>query len=182
MTLNGVISPESAEGLYAALTTDTGCFAYANTTANTLRVASLLVDAGAPHRELNRILFRTRTLGRIKIEGLIYTGLEFYYDGAVAISTITNEMMNTANADEDDVDDISSLPGSIEGVLVGITVRELTSVSDCKISVRTSPSVNANSICMRFGGGGHPMAAGCTMEMNVTEAKKALVEALKDYF
>ena len=182
ISIAGKISPKSAEGLYVALSTDTGCFAFANTTANTLRIASLLVDAGAPQRELNRLLFRTKTRSRIKIEGLIYSGLEFYFNGAVAISTITRGMMGTANASEDDVDDIASIPGSIDGVLAGITLRELTSIRDCKVSVRTGPSVNAHLICAHFGGGGHPMAAGFTYSGTIAELKKELLELLKDFF
>ena len=178
IAMSGSVSAKSAECLYAALSTDTGCFAFANTTANTLRVAALLVDAGAPHRELNRLLFRTRSRGRIKIEGFIYSGIEFYFDGAVAISTITREMMQSAGADEDDVDDIASIPGSIGGVLAGITIRELTSERDCKVSVRTSPSVNAHAICEHFGGGGHPMAAGFSLEASVAEIKEALLAVL----
>ena len=96
LALSGSISPRSAERIYAAVSTDTGCFAFANTTANTLRVAALAIEAGAPHRELNRLLFRTRTLGRIKIEGAIYSNLEFHFGGAVAISIITRDMMKSA--------------------------------------------------------------------------------------
>jgi len=180
--LSGRISERSAECLYAALATDTGCFAFANTTANTLRVASLLVYAGAPQKELNRLLFRTKTRSRVKIEGEIFSGMAFHFGGAVAIASITREMMDSAGADEDDVDDIASIPGSVEGVLAGITIRELTSKKDCKISVRTSPSVNAHAICARFGGGGHPMAGGFSLESSISEIIEALLETLKEFF
>ena len=182
LALSGVISEKSAEHLYAAVSTDTGCFAFSNTTANTLRVASLLIEAGAPHKELNKLLFRTKTRSRIKIEGAIYYGLEFHFGGAVAISTITMDMMKSAAASEDDVDDISSLPGVVGGVCAGITIREMTSPQDCKVSVRTTPSVDANAICKRFGGGGHAMAAGFTINKTIPEIKKALLETLKDFF
>ena len=182
LSLNGSVSAISAEGLYVALSTDTGCFAFANTTANTLRVASLLVEAGAPQRELNRLLFRTKTHSRIKIEGLIFSGLEFYYGGAAAISTITRSMMEETGATEDDIDDISSIPGSIEGVLAGITIRELTSERDCKVSVRSGPLVNSHDICKRFGGGGHPMAAGFSLELSVFEIKESLLDVLAEFF
>jgi len=182
MALNGSISPRSAECLYAAVSTDTGCFVFANTTANTLRTAALLIEAGASNRKLNRMLFRTKTRSRIRIEGMINSGLEFYFDGAVAIATITREMMESAKAEEDDVDDIASMPGSVKGVLVGVTIREMTSLRDCKVSVRTSPQVNAGAISERFGGGGHPMAAGYTLEKTVAEVKKELLDVLKDFF
>lgn len=181
MELSGSVSPVSAACLYVALSTDTGCFEFANTTARTLRVASLLIEAGAPHRDLNRRLFRTRTRSRVKIEGMINSGLEFHCGGAVAISTITRAMMEEAGASEDDVDDIASIPGSIEGVLAGITIRELTGVQDCKVSVRSSPTVNSHALCAHFGGGGHAMAAGFSKEETVEEIKKSLLEVIDQF-
>jgi len=182
IALSGSISTKSAEHLYAAISTDTGCFVFSNTTANTLRVASLLIEAGAPYKQLNKLLFRTKTRSRIKVEGAIYSGLEFHFGGAVAISTITRDMINSAGATEDDLDDISSLPGAIEGVRAGITIREIASPLDCKVSVRTAPPVDANAICKRFGGGGHSMAAGFTLNKPTSEIREMLLEALKCFF
>ena len=180
VAMGGSINVKIAERLYVALSTDTGCFAFANTTANTLRTAALLIEAGASYRELNKELFRTRTLGRIKIEGMIFSGLEFYCDGAVAISSISRKMIEASNATEDDLDDIASIPGSVQGVHVGVTIRELTSESDCKVSIRTGALVNAHSVCAHFGGGGHPMAAGFSMEKSIAEIKAELLEVLKE--
>jgi len=182
MELSGEICAKTAECIYVAVSTDTGCFSFANTTSNTLRVASLAVAAGAPNRKLNRKLFRTKSRARIKIEGMVNSGLEFYFNDKVAISSITSEMMSAAGADEDDVDDIASIPGSIDGVLVGITMRELTSPQDCKVSVRTSPAVNANAIAANFGGGGHAMAAGFSLDCPMSEGKLALLEVLEEFF
>lgn len=178
MELSGTVSAVSAGCIYVALSTDTGCFAFANTTARTLRVAALCIEAGAPHMELNRKLFRTNTHGRVKLEGMIYSGLEFHCDDAVAIASITREMMESAGANEDDVDGIAAIPGSIEGVLVGITIRELTSTQDCKVSVRSSPTVDSHAICAHFGGGGHPMAAGFSLEKTVDEIRQGLLEVI----
>jgi len=178
MTMTGSVSASCAECLYAAISTDTGCFAFGNTTANSLFVASMLIEAGAPVKELNKLLFRTKTRSRIMIEGMITTGLEYYFNDKVAIAVITNEMMKTARAAEDDIDDIASLPGGIEGVCIGITIRELTSSQDCKISVRTRDPYNANEICGHFGGGGHTLAAGASIAKTTDEVKKALLDIL----
>ena len=178
MTMTGSIGASSAGRLYAAISTDTGCFTYGNTTANSLFVASLLVEAGAPLKELNKLLFRTKTRSRIMMEGMITSNLEFFFDGKAAITIITREMMEKANADEDDIDDISSLPGGIEGVYIGITIRELTSPLDSKISVRTAAPYNASTICKHFGGGGHSLAAGATVAKTVGEVKAEMLEVL----
>jgi len=182
LKISGKISAITAKSLYVALSTDTGCFSFSNTTANTLFVASRLVEAGAPNKELNKELFRTKTHGRISIEGKITSGLEYYFDDKVAIASITREMMEVSGADEDDLDDIAALPGSIEGVCVGITIREMSSTHDCKFSVRTRAPYDAQEICAHFGGGGHKLAAGCSVEQTIPEAKSAMLEVLKGIF
>ena len=179
MTISGSVSSTTAEGLYVALSTDTGCFSFSNTTANTLYVASLLVEAGAQSKELNKVLFRTKSQGRISIEGMLIAGIEYSFDNRVAVASITLKMLEASGADEDDLDDIAALPGSIAGVCIGITIRELSSPHDCKISVRTRAPYDAQAICAHFGGGGHKLAAGATMENTVDEIKKMLHEVIK---
>jgi len=178
MSVSGSISCKVAEQLYVALSTDTGCFSFGNTTSNTLYVASKLVEAGASNKEINKKLFRTKTHSRVKIEGILTSGLEYYFDDRVAIASITREMMEITGADEDDIDDIAALPGSVEGVCIGITIRELTSPDDCKVSVRTRAPYDAQAICANFGGGGHKLAAGCSMDKSITEVKASLIEVL----
>jgi len=179
IALNGKISEKTAGHLYVALSTDTGCFSYGNTTADTHAIAAKIILAGAPSKELNKKLFRTKTRGRIKIEGMITSNMEFHFDGKVAIAMITRDMMLLSEAIEDDIDDIANLPGSVDGVGIGITIRELNSNSDCKISVRTTPPYDAHAVCEKFGGGGHTTAAGASINKTVNEIKNELLEILK---
>jgi len=179
MAISNSISSTTAEKLYVALSTDTGCFSFSNTTANTLYVASQLVDAGAPNKELNKQLFRTKTQGRISIEGMLISGIEYSFNNRVAVASITLEMLDASGADEDDLDDIAAIPGSIAGVCIGITIRELSSPQDCKISVRTRAPYDAQAICAHFGGGGHKLAAGFTTDNTIKEIKKMLHEVIE---
>jgi len=177
------IDPELAAPMYVALSTDTGCFAFANTTANTFKVAGELTGTGLVFREINRELFRTKSKKRFVLEGMIMSGIEFYYGGKVSIITITKEMMDKTGCTENDMDDIAAMPGSIEGVICGITMRELTGTTDCKVSVRTSPAVDANALCAVLGGGGHAMASGASPAgMTLAEMKEKLLCALDKVF
>lgn len=176
------VCKKAADSLYVAVSTDTGCFCYRNTTANTHRVAAELIELGASSVDINKQIFRTKRRERIIIEGMVNTGIEFYFDGKVAINTITIDMMKTAGANADDIDDISNIPSSIEGVFIGITIREMSCETDCKISVRTSPPFDASEICKKFGGGGHKAAAGATVEKSAVDAKADLLAAVEGYF
>ena len=181
IALCGKITPITAGCLYAAVATDTGCFVYANTTADSHKIASMLISAGAPHREMNKLFFRTKKISRVKLEAMIFSDMDFHFDGVVAIAIISHKMLRESGANEDDLDDVSALPGVVDGVKCAITIRELKK-NICKISVRTNPEISANGICARLGGGGHAMAAGATVEKTAEEAKAELLLILEEIF
>ena len=148
--------------LYIAISTDTGCFLYRNTTPETHRAAAAVMEAGADSGMLNKILFRTISEARMKLECMVYAGMHRYKDGEINIAIITLDMMEKAAATENDCDDLASIAGKIEGSKCSATIREI-SPGVSKVSLRSGSHVNSNDVCALFGGGGHPMAAGCTM-------------------
>ncbi len=175
----GKLSPAAATLLFIAVTTDTGCFRYANTTSRTLRIASELMDAGAPGTEINKRFFRTKSKSRADIETEIMNSLEYTRGGKVATAVVTQEMIKKAGADEDDLEDIAAIHGQIEGVVVSITIREQPDFTS-KVSVRSNNQVNSGAICALLGGGGHFMAAGVTLDCGVWEAKEKILKAVDE--
>ena len=176
-TLCGDLTKEEATLLYIAVSTDTGCFTYGNTRADTLRAAAHMVDYGAENGALNKQFFRSYSAGRIRLEGLLFSNLQSFRANAVNIAVVTLDMMRQAGATEDDCEDLASLPGKVRGNRVSFLIRELEE-GRCKVSVRTDGSVNAAELCARFGGGGHPMAAGCTLNTDPDIAALLMQAAL----
>ena len=174
MDLLGSIDRETATLLYIAVTTDTGCFRYKNTNPDTLRIGAALMEAGAPV-DLNRRLFMKKKRTRLILEGSIISGLEFFQDGEACIGTITLAELERIGATESDMEDIAVVAGSVEGVECSCTLRQVGE-RQWKVSVRTGEYENASAICGEFGGGGHGMAAGGTVEGTLEEAK-AIVRA-----
>lgn len=177
--LNGEITEEEANLLYVAVSTDCGCFVYANTRSDTLRAAAELLDCGADNQTLNVKLFRKISRARMKLEGMIYSGMEFYRDGKISLATVTRDMLREAGATEEDLDDISGLAGKAEGAVLSITVREKEN-GESRISLRSSPEVDCSEICAVFGGGGHAMAAGCTIQSPPEKAKRMLLDVIDE--
>ena len=177
--LNGDISKEEANLLYVAVSTDCGCFVYSNTKADTLRAAAELLDCGADNTTLNVALFRKITRARMKLEGMIYSGMEFYREGRISVATITQEMLRQVGATEENLDDISSLAGKAEDAVLSITIREQPN-GESRVSLRSSPEVDCSEICAVFGGGGHEMAAGCTIQSGPEKAKKMLLDVIDE--
>ena len=176
----GEVTPEIALPLYTAVATDTGCFVYANTTANTHRVAAALLETGIDYFAVNKRHFRTKTRRRIAIEAELMGGAEFFHDGRGVFLTIPLSLLERTGADENDLDDISSLAGIIEGVDCGVVLRELKS-GEWKLSLRTGANgrVNATQVCGLLGGGGHAMAAGATLHGSLDEVKRQILAAIE---
>lgn len=175
----GGITQEEADLLYIAVTTDTGCFQYLNTNAATFRAAAELLEYGADTGMVNVKFFRKASRARLKLEGMIYSTMGFYRDGKISVAIITKEMLRQADAGEEDCDDLAGLAGRAEGASVNITIRERDNGSS-KVSVRTGRDVSSSDICAVFGGGGHAMAAGCTIDCPPEKARDMLLAVIDE--
>lgn len=175
----GPVSQAVALPLYVAVSTDTGCFVYSNTSPATHAVAAALLATGIDFYPINRRHFRTRSFKRLQLESLLTAGMELLDDGQLAIVTLTLDMIAQVGAKEEDLDDISAFVGGVEGVHTGITIRELRP-GVCKISLRTEPGeLNASAVCGKLGGGGHAAAAGATVEGDPAYTRQVLVQAIR---
>ena len=170
MPIDGAI----ANALFIGITTDTGCFRYDSTTSNTYRAAAKLVDLGAQNGLINRVMFETKTKTYAALERLAIEGMEFFDDERICVITITQDMYRKTGSSETETEAIAPLTRQIEGVEIGLTIREKAD-GTCKCSVRTFQSVNAADYAANFGGGGHKQAAACKFDCSVEEAKKLLV-------
>lgn len=169
-----------AAALYTAIATDTGCFRYSNVTARTHRIAARLLETGFDSHNINQVMFETKSRSRFLAEQEMLGNLDFRYDGRMAIIVLTNELMERTGIGEGEIDGLSAIARSIEGVELGIMIREVK--DGYKVSARTSQTVNACEFCKLLGGGGHPAAAGCTIAAeSVTDAKNILVETAKSF-
>ena len=165
------------DAVYVGLSTDTGCFRFANTTAHTFHVAEVCARGGARVYELNQALFETNTLGRLKMQAWIVENLRLLSGGTMAICAIPKTVEETLGVNSDDMDNISNFPRTVAGVNIAATIREAEN-GKVKLSVRAVPGYDATVIAERFGGGGHKGAAGCTMEMTLDQAVSAVEKVM----
>ena len=175
MEMGAEIDERIANCLYSGVSTDTGCFRFVNTTARTHRVAARLIDLGADLMQLNELLFENRSRQRIAIEQLALSTLEYHYNGCCALICLSRDQIAGVGVSDSDLEGITALPRSIEGVLVGITMRQQPSGS-FKISVRTKVGLDAVQIVRGLGGGGHTQAAGCEILGGIDFAKAAILD------
>ncbi|MGN0975321.1 MAG: bifunctional oligoribonuclease/PAP phosphatase NrnA [Gemmiger sp.] len=176
--LHVTITPQIADCLYTGIATDTGCFRFTNTTAKTHRAAARLIEAGANVERLNELLFENRSHGRIEAEREALESLEYYFGERCALICLTQDQIISTGVANAELEDLTSVPRSIEGVKVGLTLRQQKDGS-YKISVRTDREVDACAIARRLGGGGHSRAAGCEISGNLDNAKHAILSEVK---
>lgn len=170
------ITEQIADCLYTGISTDTGCFRYSNTTSETMRVAVQLMDFGCNTEYINKVMFETKSKTKIQIEHAVYDTMTYCADGKCAIIYTTLDMFKSLDVGDDEMEGLASIPRQIEGVLMGITMREKEG-GFFKISVRTNDGIDASEFCSQFGGGGHCAAAGCTIEGTLDEVRNKLIEA-----
>jgi len=171
------ITVEIALPLYVAISTDTGCFIYSNTTANTHRVAAELMDTGFNATAVNKALFRTKSKNRLTMEAQMAANMRLYDNDRIVVMEIPLSMVESLQATQADVEELSSLAALVEGTDCGVTIRELAP-GKSKISLRTGGRINASDACAMLGGGGHARAAGCTVECGMEEAREKILGAI----
>lgn len=171
------VDSHMAECLYTGIATDTGCFKYGNTTPKAHRVAAQLMELGARYEMINRSMFDIKSRARVELERLALESMEFYYGGRCAVMVISNDMLEQSGAQENDMEGLAPIPRQIEGVWVGITLRQKPD-GGFKVSVRTGNHADASAICTLLGGGGHRQAAGCAMKGPAQAAIQRMLEAV----
>ncbi len=176
--LLGALSKEAAVYFYTAISTDTGCFKYGNTTARTHRAAAELAECGIDMAGLNKWLFQTKRKAEFELNRLAMEQIRYFEEGRIVTMRITREMLERSGAGADELEVISALPIQIEGAMAAATFKELPDGSH-KVSLRTDGSIHGGEVCGLFGGGGHRQASGCTMTGEYAVMEKQMVEALK---
>ncbi len=170
------ITSEIASCIFTGCSTDTGCFKYSNVTSRTHLIAAELIEYGARHSEINTKMFENKRYCDVELQRMCLNSMEFYFGGTVAVISVTQQMLLESGADKGSFDFIKPLTRQIEGVEIGITIREEEN-GIISVSVRTGSKCDASRICKQFGGGGHIRAAGCEFRnSNILLVKKELIE------
>ena len=174
MEMGTELTKEMAWRLYIAVSTDTGCFRFANTNAHTYQTAAACAATGADLYPITQALFDTNTLGKLKLQSWMLENARFLCEGKAAVCGIPKALEETVT--KEDLEGVAGFLRSIEGVKICATIRETETGS--KMSVRAVPGYDAALVCQKFGGGGHKGAAGAGMNLPLTEAVKAAAQAL----
>ena len=172
------LSLEMAEHLYVAVSTDTGNFRFANTDAAVLRAAAVLAEAGARPDRLTELLFYTRSLAGVALRGRALSGLRLFAGGRAAVMALTAQDFAQTDATDSMTEGIVNYAIEITGVDVAILARERD--GEIKCSLRAREPFDVGLLAQQFGGGGHALAAGCSLPLPIQDALRDLQHAVEE--
>ncbi len=170
------VDKDAAFCLFTAISSDTGSFKYDNTTPNTLRISADLLDKDIKPSLISQKLFDERPYSTLVLLGEALKSLTLDPNQKIAWMGVDDEQIVKSGAKPAELDGFVNYLRDIEGVEVGIFFYH-SSRGHTKVGFR-SKSLDVSCIAFSFGGGGHPRAAGCTVESTPSTAVKQVLQAV----
>lgn len=180
--IDGLIprTPDMNRLLYAAISSDTGCFRFSNVTAGTHARAAELVYTGIDSAGINHLLFESKSMQQLRAEAMGAGKLRVFHGGRMAVIAVSFAERQAAGLAESDLETLIDVARSLAGVEVAATVRQPTEAPVFRVSTRSAGAFNVAVLCAAFGGGGHEKAAGCTLSApDIDSAVRILTDAVK---
>jgi len=165
--------------LYVAILTDTGGFKYSNTSSLVLDLAARLVKAGASPEQIYKPIYEERPREQVLVQADALLRAQFNKDATLAWTLVTRADLARFQALEEHVDGIVESLRQIDSVLVSAVLKE-TPQGTTKVSLRSDDhAIDVSAVVELFNGGGHKMAAGCSMDAAPEQAAQQLLPLLE---
>lgn len=173
------ITKDIGKCIMTGIITDTGGFQYRGITPETFEFTADLIRKGVDTSDIYKRTLRTKTKSNFELTRRVLDRLELLEDGRVTFTYINNQDEEEVGAEPGDHEGLVEIGREIEGVEVSIFVRQKENEDAYKISLRSSEYVNVSDICLLFGGGGHPRAAGALIQGNLEQVKDRILKEVK---
>lgn len=173
------ITDEVCVDLYAAISSDTGCFRYSNVTSETHLRASELVASGIDCARVNQMMFEQKSLEQLRAQAAGISNLHLFADGKIAVVLFPYALKAALGLEEEHLGTLVDVARSLRGVEVAVSIRQPSTEGRFRVSLRCTGDFDAAELCAQFGGGGHKKAAGCTVTAeNADEAMNKIISAM----
>ena len=149
--------------LYAAISSDTGCFKYSNVTPQTHIRSAELLKSGVDAARINQLLFDSKSMEVLAVEKAGFDTLKMYHGGKIAVVFFTYDMKQSLGVLDEHLETLIDVARSVEGVDVAVAIRQPGPEKVFRVSTRSASAVDVSIVCSYFGGGGHVRASGCTI-------------------
>ncbi len=175
------ISRRIAEALYTSIITDTGSFRFSNTNPRAFRICGELVETGISPLRIYQNIYEHQPMSKIKLFAHVLNHLRMEERGRVVWFEITKDVLMEKGANTYDTEGFADYPRIINGVEVSIMFIEMDE-GKFKVSLRSRGTYVINGIAQKFGGGGHPYAAGIMIQGSIKEYIPRILEEVSYLF
>jgi phosphoesterase RecJ-like protein len=173
--LDWELTPPAATCLLTGLITDTRSFRTSNVDSRAVRAALRLMEAGASVSKITRQALEQRSLASVQLWGQAIERL--HLEGGILWTEVTQAMRQQLGLAEDDFSGLANfLSGIREADFVAVFTERENSTID--IGLRAAPGRDVALVALRLGGGGHPQAAGCTLEGDLPQVQERVLSEL----
>lgn len=173
-------SPEVATALYTGMVMDTGSFMYSSTTPQTMIAAARLLEFGANKDLVRQALFETKSWQEVQVLNLVLENIEISSDQRLGWSILSWSELSKIGAADLHFEGMINHVRNIEGIEVAILFREMAD-KVVKIGFRSRGKYDVNQIAASFGGGGHRLAAGASMDGSLEEVVAKVTSRVKAF-
>ena len=174
------IDKELGTCILTGIITDTGGFRHSGITPETFEFTAELLQKGINVSNIYKRVLQTKTKANFEIMKRVMDRMEFFEDGKVSFTYITNKDLDDVNALPGDHEGLVEIGRDVEGVEVSIFVRQREDNENAfKISMRSNDYVNVSDVCLMFGGGGHEKAAGASILGDLDSVKQKVLNEVK---
>ena len=179
-TMGIAMDAHIATNLYTAIVSDTGGFKYSNTTPKVMEISAHLITAGADPEYVFKQLYEERPYQQLTMQADAFLKADYNPEKTIGWATITKAFLKQHGALDEHADGLVETIRRVDTVLIAVVFKE-TSDGNTKVSIRSDThDINVADVMGKFGGGGHKMAAGCTITKPIEEAKKELLPLLEE--
>lgn len=178
LQLVGELTPTMAQCLLCALMTDTGRFQYQNANGEAFRVASALVDAGASPSEVALRVYQSDRLSYLHLSATVMGRIATFEQGKIAYSYVTKADLDATGVPVSECDGLVDIVRRVDGCEVALFLKEVPG-GKVRGNLRAKSDRDISVIAREMGGGGHPAAAGFTVDGDVDQALAVVLPKLR---
>ncbi len=175
--LDWELSEDEATALYVSMVTDNGCFSYASVSERSHECAGKLICAGASPSRITTLLDSNLSGDILRLWGRAFSRTELFESGIAASFWLDAADFDETGTTRADTESLVNFLLRIKGVLLAVFCTG--NGENVRVSLRTKEPFSAREIAASFGGGGHDLAAGCTIEKNLPEALDLMKDEIR---
>jgi phosphoesterase RecJ-like protein len=126
------------------------------------------------------MIYGGKSYGSRKLLGILLSRCEDYYSEKLMVTWETREDISKFGKESRDSDTLYQLLFSIKGSRTAVLLREEEN-DEISCSLRSREPIDVGAVAAEFGGGGHKLASGFSLQgTTLSNVKKQIIDRFKD--